>query len=127
MFLPKVAIKPPTYLPEVRAVALVEDPLSAVGTVGNIVVHDILEIEHLPCSLRGHLADNDRPLEVHLLMWKTIGFTLSFTHTHTDTHSHTHKPESSWSCPRCSMRCICPGYLTLQDRVPSILFRGRKY
>lgn len=122
----KVAIKPPTNLPELCAVALVEDPLSAVGTVGNIVVHDKLGIEHLPCSLRGHLADDDRPLEVHLLTWKKIGFRLSFSHTHTDTHTHAHKPESSWSCPLCSMRCICPGCLTLQDGAPSILHRVEK-
>lgn len=98
----KVAIKPPTNLPEVRAVALVEDPLPAVDTVGNIVVHDKLGIEHLPCSLRGHLADDDRPLEVHLLTWKKTGFRLSFSLTQTRTPTHTNlNPAGVVLCAPC--------------------------
>lgn len=85
-----------THLPEVHAVALVEDPLPAVGAVGDGVLCDELGLEHLLCSLRGHLADHDRPLEIHLLQWKKIGvkttraLSLSLSRTSANIHTHTH-------------------------------------
>lgn len=106
--LTKVINRTSTHLPEVHAVALVEDPLPAVGAVGDGVLCDELGLEHLLCSLRGHLADHDRPLEIHLLQWKKIGvkttharsLSLSLSHTSADTHTHLY-PTGGAICAPC--------------------------
>ncbi len=54
------------HLPDVPAVALIEDPLPAIIAVGDGVLVHKLGIKHLFGSLCGHLTDHNWPLEVYL-------------------------------------------------------------
>lgn len=59
----------PSYLSNIPAVSLIENPSPAIIAVGDVEADNILGLEKLFGSLSGHLADYHWPLKVNL--WKS--------------------------------------------------------
>lgn len=58
-----------SYLGNVPAVSLIENPFPPIVAIGDVVADNILGLEELFGSLSGHLADYHWPLKVNL--WKS--------------------------------------------------------
>lgn len=110
-----------THLPQVPAVAFIEDPPPPVGAVRDRVLDHKLGLEHLLGSLCGHLADHNWPLEVHLVKPTGSGLPVQQTSAHMQLLHLQHIPESSCCSPLRSMHCIYPDYSVWQGGAPSIL------
>lgn len=55
-----------SYLGNIPAVSLIENPSSPIVAIGDVVADNILGMEELFGSLSCHLADYHWPLKVHL-------------------------------------------------------------
>lgn len=89
-----------SYLGDIPAVSLIENPSPPIVAVGDVVADNILGLEELFGSLSGHLADYHWPLKVNL--WEKLMMNNTHIHTHMYTHVHAYlNPAGVLLCAPC--------------------------